>query len=86
MGEKNREYYISKIECGNIVAFNCEDQMFSGKVISVDNVTQTGFFTIKTKNGSVYYIPPEDIVWLKTGSHWPTGIYNALKLSKGKKI
>lgn len=75
--QKSREYYINLLRVGNIVAFKYDDNMFSGKVIEIaDDIV------VKTKNGSVYTIKKDSIVWVKNGTHWPVGIYNALKYLK----
>lgn len=76
--EKSREQYIKNIVPGNIVAFKNGTGMYSGKVEAVEGTT----YTIRTKNCSVYYIEAEDIVWVKNGTHWPIGIFNALKARK----
>ena len=78
--EKTKQEYISNICVGNIVAFKIEDLMFSGKVIEVseDKVT------IQTPNNSIFYVERENVVWVKIGTKWPVGIYNALKYSKTK--
>ena len=75
--ENTREFYLSTIEPGTIVAFKVLDHMLSGKVASSDEET----YTVITKNGSVYYPKKEEITWVKNGSRWPRGIYNALKLN-----
>ena len=78
--EKTKQEYISNICVGNIVAFKRKDLMFSGKVIEVseDKVT------IQTPNNSIFYVERENVVWVKIGTKWPVGIYNALKYSKTK--
>lgn len=83
MNGKTREDFLSNLQEGNIVAFKIGEYMYSGKVTSiVDNLDVGKVITIKTKNGSVYYPHISDIVWIKNGSHWPTGIFNALKENK----
>lgn len=77
MDEKNREFFLNSLTIGNIVAFRVEDKMYSGKIVKIDGEE----LTIQTKNGSVYYIFKSDVVWVKNGTFWPKGIYNALKLS-----
>lgn len=84
MERKTRNDYIRNLQLGNIVAFKTGDSMFSGKVVSIaENGLDDKTITIKTKNGSVYYPHLSDIVWIKNGSYWPEGIFNALK--EGKK-
>lgn len=73
--EKSRESFIKNIVTGNIVAFKSEKGMFSGKIVEISDDT----FTIETKNKSIFYVESENIVWVKNGTHWPEGIYNALK-------
>ena len=81
MERKTRGEFLSNLQLGNIVAFRVGDYMYSGKVVFIvegdDKVV-----TIKTKNGSVYYPHISEIVWIKNGTHWPQGIFNALKESK----
>ena len=74
-----REQYLNNISVKNIVAFRNQDQMFSGMVIEI---APTGTLTLRTKNGSIFYVEKADIVWVKNGTHWPVGIFNALKYSK----
>lgn len=83
MERRTREEFLSNLQLGNIVAFRVGDYMYSGKVVSiVDNLDVGKVITIKTKNGSVYYPHVSEIVWIKNGTHWPQGIFNALKESK----
>lgn len=79
MEKKTRKYYLSLVQVGNIVAFRWMDKMFSGKIIGTDPIG----WLIQTKNGSLYVVGKDDIAWVKNGSHWPIGIYNALKYSNG---
>lgn len=74
---KSRDYYLSTLSEGNIVAFNLDGNMYSGKVVSMEFDS----IAVKTKNGSVYFIQKNDIAWVKNGTHWPQGIYNSLKFS-----
>lgn len=78
--EKTKQDYINNLCVGNIVAFKREDLMFSGKVIAKDS----GQVVIQTPNNSIFYVERENVVWVKIGTKWPVGIYNALKYSKTK--
>ena len=78
-----RQFYLSNLGNGNLVAFKVDDEMFSGKVRQIDSITDE--VTVSTTNGSIYTILRKDIVWVKNGSMWPKGIYNALKFkNKGE--
>lgn len=82
---KTKKNYIENIQIGNIIAFKVEEDMYSGKVVDISRSDEgVPQFTVKTKNGSVYFPEVDDITWVKNGSHWPVGIYNALKLTKTK--
>lgn len=78
MQGRTREQFINSIIPGNIIAFKIKDGMFSGKVLDI----QDGTYTVETTNGSIHYINQENIVWVKNGSKYPEGIYNALKYTK----
>lgn len=78
---KTRQDYLQNLQKGNLVAFRNKDEMYSGTVQEVSNKV-----TVKTNNGSVYFIDKQDITWVKNGTSWPIGIYNALKETrKGKR-
>lgn len=85
---RTREHFIRNITKGNIVAFtvlqNGNKKMLSGRIISIDP-TAPFKFVVKTRNGSVFFVNPQDITWVKTGTKWPLGIYNALKYDKEEK-
>lgn len=82
---KTKKDYVDNIQIGNIIAFKVGEDMYSGKVIDISIYSEGVFqYTVKTKNGSVYFPSVDDITWIKNGSHWPVGIYNALKLTKTK--
>lgn len=76
---KNRKEILDSICVGNIVAFISDNKkvktMFSGRVIDILD----DYVTIQTNNGSIFYTSKKSISWVKTGSTWPIGIYNALK-------
>lgn len=73
-----REEYLNTVEVNSVVAFRMGDAVFSGKIISID-WERPNPFVAKTNNGSVYFVSKQDIMWVKNGSKWPVGIYNALK-------
>ena len=75
-----REQFINNISVGNIVAFRSNSGMYSAKVIEVRETNKP--LVVQTKNGSILYIDRQDVTWVKNGTHWPAGIYNALKYTK----
>ena len=75
-----REQFINNISVGNIVAFRSNSCMYSAKVIEVRDANKP--LVVQTKNGSILYVDRQDVEWVKNGTHWPAGIYNALKYTK----
>lgn len=75
---KKREDYIKELRSGYIIAYKNEKGMYTGKVMSV----YENEVVIQTVNKSIYTIDKQDITWIKLGSRWPTGIFNALVNSK----
>lgn len=84
---KSRMDYISNIKPGNVISFNVPgDKMISGKVVEICEPEQTPDgkerkYIVRTNNCSIFYVVEKDITWVKTGTRWPLGIYNALKLN-----
>lgn len=79
---RTRAYFVSNMQLGNNVAFTVDNdtgpKMLSGKVIKIEDAK----VTIRTKNGSIFYPKKDEIVWVRTGTRWPIGIYNALNFDK----
>ena len=75
---KTKGDYINNIEVGVLIAFKVQDRMVSAKVIQVNE----NDVKVETKNGSIYFVGKESIAGVKTGSRWPSGIYNALRNSQ----
>lgn len=80
--KQTRQFYIDNMQLGNVVAFTItkdgSQTMLSGRVRNITN----DVVTVQTKNGSIFYLKKDQIVWVRTGTRWPLGIYNALKFGK----
>ena len=78
-----RENIIANIKIGNIIAFVYEDIrgkiMLSGKVVGILESESEMTYQVQTNNGSIFIVGPKMVKWVKLGSRWPIGIYNALK-------
>lgn len=72
---KTRAEYIENISIGSLVAFKVKNRMLSAKVVQVNE----NDLKVEAKNGSIYFIGKEAVVWVRTGRRWPAGIWNALK-------
>ena len=80
---KTKQSYINSLEPEQLIAFKHGDRLISAKVAEVNREADEVISVfVVTKNGSRYIVKPEDISWVKTGSRWPAGIYNALKMNR----
>lgn len=76
--------YLENAEFGVIVAFRTEIKgslrTLSGKLAG-RTTTDDGvrLANIETKNGSMFTVAYEDIIWVKTGERWPKWIFEELK-------
>lgn len=70
--------YIESAKIGTLVAF----KLSSGKVKSAkitNRSSKNRKLKLETEYGAIYIIPYEDIVWVRTGPRWPSGVYKLLK-------
>lgn len=68
--------YIDNAKVGTIIAFRVSDRkVLSGKI---EEIHSAGF-VVSTKNGVRFTVRKKNVVWVKTGSRWPKGVYMELK-------
>lgn len=88
--KRSQADYINNIDIGMIIAFKVSpDKAISAKVEDIDYDTEKEgpdsrtLTTVycRTKNGIEYKVPRKAIIWVKTGTRWPRGIF--LQLKKG---
>lgn len=79
---KTKQDFLAKVQVGSLIAFRIGEDVYSGKVIEV-RPTQ---FIVRTKSCSIFFVDYQDFIWLKTGTKWPEGIYNALRYRAQKSI
>lgn len=74
----NKSHYIETIQIGVIVAFReLSGKLNTAKVMAKN--TKLRRLKLETQYGKKFIIPYESVVWVKTGSRFPRGIYNELK-------
>lgn len=76
MTQKNA--YKQKAELGTLVAFKDEE----GKVRSakiVDREKDNELLVVETEYGMTFKVPYNKVLWVKTGTRWPKGVYKLLK-------
>lgn len=75
---EQKQKYLNNIQIGTIVAFKLSDNKAkSAKVVKKS--TKNRKLQVETSYGAQYIIPFENVIWVKTGSRWPKGVYNMLK-------
>lgn len=83
--KKPQSEYINNIEVGMIIAFKIsENKAISAKVEKISRGSDSEGISMvycRTKNGIEYKVPRKAIIWVKTGTRWPRGIF--LQLKKG---
>ena len=86
--KRSQADYINNIDIGMIIAFKVSpDKAISAKVEDIDYDTEKegsdsrALTTVycRTKNGIEYKVPRKAIIWVKTGTRWPRGIFLQLK-------
>lgn len=75
---EQKQKYLDNIQVGTIVAFKLSDNKAkSAKVVKKSIKNRK--LQVETSYGAQYIIPFENVIWVKTGSRWPKGVYNMLK-------
>lgn len=81
---KTKKDYVDDVKIGQIVAFKIiipvglngpEEKALSGMIKEIRKNT----FIIETKNGTIFNVKKDDVIWVKTGKRFPKGVYLALK-------
>lgn len=75
----SKKEYIETAQIGTLVAFREPDTNKLNTAKVVKKSTKNKKLMLKTQYGAEFIVPYEFIVWVKTGSRWPKGIYNELK-------
>lgn len=76
--KRTREDYIATAPIGSIVAFITDDGKYKSAKI-INRSTARRYLKLQTAYGREYKVPYTSVIWVKTGSKWPRGIYNLLK-------
>ena len=82
---RTTDEYIDTISSGTLVAFKRNvnnDIAMSGKFVRFSDDFHTRLI-IETKNGTMFNIKRESIVWVKTGERWPRWVYSMFSQHKG---
>ena len=73
--------YLKEIKKGTIVAFKTSVRgHVKYKSAAVENYNQSKqLLKLVTSYGAEYIIPFSDVIWVRTNSRWPKGVYELLK-------
>lgn len=79
--KKGKLSYLRNIKKGTIVAFKVK--MYGEEKVksaAVENVSQKReMLKLITKYGAEFIVPFSDVIWVRTNSRWPKGVYELLK-------
>lgn len=70
--------YIENAKIGVLVAF----RLSNGKVKSAKVVNRSSKkrkLKLETEYGATYIVSYDDVIWVRTGTRWPRGVYKLLK-------
>mgnify|MGYP000951948744 CR=1 FL=1 len=70
--------YIEQAPVGTLVAF----KLSNGKVKSAkitNKSSKNRKLKLETEYGAVYVVSYDDVIWVRTGLRWPSGVYKLLK-------
>lgn len=83
-GSNDKIRYVETVEPGTLVAFklDCGEKVVSAKVLN--RSTKNRVLKVVTIYGEERIVPFDDVIWVKTGSRWPKGVYELLKGKKAK--
>lgn len=76
-GAERKVQYLDTAEIGTLVAFAFKGGAKSAKIIN--RSTKDRKLEVETEYGAKLTIDYDDVLWIKTGTRWPKGIYNLLK-------
>lgn len=75
---KQKMPYIESAEPGALVAFRLSNGKYkSAKVVKKS--TKNRKLKVETSYGAEYIISFDDVIWVRTGKRWPSGVYRLLK-------
>lgn len=77
--DERKMRYIEDVEVGTLVAFkdNASGKVRSAKVLKKSSSKRK--LMVETEYGASFVIPFTDVLWVKTGTRWPRGIFLLLK-------
>lgn len=76
-GAERKVRYLNTAEIGTLVAFAYNGGAKSAKIIN--RSVKDKKLEVETEYGVRMTIDYDDVLWIKTGTRWPKGIYNLLK-------
>lgn len=72
-----KEKYINGSKVGSLVAFRTRDgKVMSAKIISRNEKAKK--LTVESRLEKKYYLSYKDVLWVRTGKRWPTGVFELL--------
>ena len=73
-----RMEYIENVEVGTLVAFGTPNGKTKSAMV-VNKSTRNRKLKLETSYGAEFVVAYEDVIWVKTGTRWPRGVYRLLK-------
>lgn len=75
---ESKQKYCQEAPLGTLVAFIAPNgKCKSAKIVNRSSKRQ--MLKLETEYQQEFVVPYKDIVWVRTGTRWPRGVYNMLK-------
>lgn len=78
VSKEKKEEYMKSAKIGTFIAFSSPNgRVKSAKILRKSS--EDKLFHVVTEYEDEFIVPFSDVLWVKTGSRWPRGVYNLLK-------
>lgn len=77
---KNTLNRVERAELGVIIAFKCNDKVFSGKIIKKSSKLKK--LIVECVDKRKYIVSFENVVWVKTGKRFPRWVIEMFRINK----
>lgn len=75
---EQKRAYIEQAPIGALIAFRLKTGKVKTAKITKRSISKK-LLKVETEYKAEYFIPFDDVLWVRTGNRWPRGVYNLLK-------
>lgn len=75
---EKKKRYVETVNVGILVAFKTPNGKYKSAMV-IKRSTKRRLLKVVTKYEKEYIISFDDVIWVRTGTRWPRGVYQLLK-------